>query len=34
MNKLFTAAVLLAMTTMSATAQDAQDTHLVINELM
>ena len=34
MNKLFTAAVLLAMTTMSAIAQDAQDTHLVINELM
>ncbi len=34
MNKLFSAAVLLAMTTMSATAQDAQDTHLVINELM
>ena len=34
MKKLFTAAVLLVMTTMSATAQDAQDTHLVINELM
>ena len=31
MKKLFTAAVLLAMTTMSA---NAQDTHLVINELM
>ena len=34
MKKLITAAILLVMTTMSATAQDAQDTHLVINELM
>ena len=34
MKKLFTAAMLLAMTIISANAQDAQYTHLVINELM